>query len=300
MTDQEYDVIADFAAESTGTVGLPDIVDTDSIESDADQDYAEHAERRDAHLAVDAESDAEPGRGAAPQRQATAVDQQHEAELRAMAEQVTALHQQNVQLQQYLAQQQQAQIPSFEDDPVGHVEAVKQQFANELGQMRQQLHQQQVAAQLHQEMTALAPQVANVEAEFAESVGVENYRAAFDHLDAEVNRRLIAQNPGATPDQLAFAKQNALLAFARQCAQRGDNPAQLVYAKAQELGFNPGHGVPGQQRKAPPTSLSNIPAAGRAPDQRGRLTAKDVAAMSNDEFDALFNSMKRSATPMPF
>ncbi|WP_060494458.1 hypothetical protein [Pseudomonas sp. NBRC 111140] len=310
MSDQEHDVLADVAAYATGTVGMPDIdMDhpvADSLADDVER-YAEHAERRDQHLAEDADPDAV--RDAAPQRQAPSVDQQHQAELRAMAEQLTALHQQNVQLQQhqlqvqqFLAQQQQAQIPNFEDDPQGHVEAVQAQMQQQLQAVQQQVQAQQYEAQLRGEMAAAAPDVTASENAMREEVGGEAYDAAYQHVHQYAQAELARMYPGANPAMLAQLEQVAGVAFVQQCRQQGIDPARHIYEKAQALGFAPGQRVPGgdQPRKAPNTSLSTVPAAGRAPDQRGRLTAKDVASMSNDEFDQLFESMKRSATPMPF
>jgi len=278
MSDQEFDVAA-FAAQATGTSGISD---------DAGYDQA--------------------------QQPAPSADPSRDAEMQAMAQHMVALHQQNQQLQAYqqqvqafLAQQQQAQleaqIPAFEDDPEGHLNAVKAQMANELGQMRDQLETQQrvaqFSAQLQQDVAAVAPTVTQAEDELRAEVG-SHYDEAYSFVHQSIQQQLAQKYPGADPQTLVTVEKAASIQFVRDCAARGESPARAIWNFAQQLGFVPsGQRVPGQERKAPPTSLSNIPAAGRAPDQRGRLTARDIATMPQDEFDAMFESMRKSSVPMP-
>lgn len=321
MSDQEHDVLADLAAQMTGTVGIDEDAGLDQAVPDALADdvdaYDEFAERRDAHLAVqpDDQQDAvedeaqedPPTNGKrvplAALQQERAQRQQLQMELEQHRLQVAQLQAYQQQVQQFLAQQQaaqhQAQIPAFEDDPQGHVEAVKQQFADELGAMRQQLQSQQIAAQVHADASVIAPGVHQAETDFAAQVGVENYASAFDHVRLNVQQQLMQRFPGASPQELATVEVAASIAFARQCQAEGSNPAQKIWERAQALGFNPGQRVPNAQRRQPPTSLSNIPAGGRAPDEKGRITGADIAAMSQKDFDALFDSMRDASVQIP-
>ncbi|MGZ0897187.1 hypothetical protein [Pseudomonas putida] len=313
MSDQEFDVAA-FAAQATGTSGISDDAGydqavPDALANDVD-DYDRQAAIRDQHLATD---DAAPD-DRQHQQPAPSADPSRDAEMQAMAQQMVALHQQNQQLQAYqqqvqafLAQQQQAQleaqIPAFEDDPEGHLNAVKAQMANELGQMRDQLETQQrvaqFSAQLQQDVAAVAPTVTQAEDELRAEVG-SHYDEAYSFVHQSIQQQLAQKYPGADPQTLVTVEKAASIQFVRDCAARGESPARAIWNFAQQLGFVPsGQRVPGQERKAPPTSLSNIPAAGRAPDQRGRLTARDIATMPQDEFDAMFESMRKSSVPMP-
>ncbi|MNP67662.1 hypothetical protein D3C76_1635190 [compost metagenome] len=91
-----------------------------------------------------------------------------------------------------------------------------------------------------------------------------------------------------------------LFQFNRECLQRGINPAEHIYGRAQELGFTPGRRVPASQgyqmpAKQPNTSLSNLGGSPRAPDERGKLTAAQVSDMSDDQFDQLFEQMAKSS-----
>ncbi|WP_440090680.1 hypothetical protein [Pseudomonas putida] len=305
------DILADFAAQATGTSGISDDAGydqavPDALANDVD-DYDRQAAIRDQHLAPD---DADPD-DRQHQQPAPSADPSRDAEMQVMAQQMVALHQQNQQLQAYqqqvqafLAQQQQAQleaqIPAFEDDPEGHLNAVKAQMANELGQVRQQLQAQQYEQQARAEMAALAPSVTASEAAMCEEIGEDGYRGAYEFMQQRAHEQLVQMYPGAAPQQLAQLREVAGVLLAKQCQLQGVDVARYIVEKAQALGFNPGHRVPGQERRAPNTSLSTIPAAGRAPDQRGRLTARDIATMPQDEFDAMFESMRRGATQMPY
>ena len=310
------DVLADLAAEMTGTVGVPDDAGYDQPVSDAlasdIEAFDEHAERRDAHLGDDADPDAEPEQEATPapkhvplgalqeERNLRKQAQDRERELQAQVQQLQAYQQQ---VQAFLAQQQatqQAQIPNFEDDPEGHLNARLQQIERAQLQQQQaaqqQVQQQQFAAQLQSDVAQISPHVLSQEQAFADEH--PDYREAIDHLDRVVGERIAQQYPGVPPEFHRSIKAAATLEFARDCVARGINPAELAYSKAREFGFTPpGQRVPGQQRKAAPTSLSNIPAAGRAPDQTGKLTARDIASMPQEDFDKLFESMRDTQRP---
>ncbi|TFF51028.1 hypothetical protein C5609_15680 [Pseudomonas putida] len=310
MSDETFDVAA-FAAQQTGTDGISDDAGYDQPVSDALADnierYDEFAERRDAHLTdPDAEQLDDPVEPTGKERrvplaalqQERAQRQQLQQELEAQRQQVQQLQAYQQQVQAFLAQQQQVQIPNFEDDPQGHVEAVQAQMQAQLQAVQQQVHQQQAVAHVQAEATAVAPVAAQAEAAMAAEVGQENYAAAFEHVRQHVQQELMQRFPGASPQDLATVETAAGIQFIRQCQQMGIDPARHIYEKAQALGFVPsGQRVPGQQRRAAPTSLSNIPAAGRAPDQRGKLTARDIASMPQDEFDKLFESMRDEQRP---
>lgn len=315
------DILADFAAQATGTSGISDDAGydqavPDALANDVD-DYDRQAAIRDQHLADDDDPDGAdqvdptglknksvPLGALQEERMRRKEAQDQAAQLQ---QQFAALQQQQAQqqaaIQQYLQQQAQAQleaqIPAFEDDPEGHLNGIKAQMANELGQMRQQLQAQQYEQQARAEMAALAPSVTASEAAMCEEIGEDGYRGAYEFMQQRAHEQLVQMYPGAAPRQLAQLREVAGVLLAKQCQLQGVDVARYIVEKAQALGFNPGHRVPGQERKAPPTSLSNIPAAGRAPDQRGRLTAKDIATMPQDEFDQMFESMRRGATQMP-
>ncbi|MBI6887212.1 hypothetical protein [Pseudomonas putida] len=321
MSDQEFDVAA-FAAQATGTSGISDDAGydqavPDALANDVD-DYDRQAAIRDQHLAEDADPDADPqaesdpatGRKTVPlgalqeERMRRKQIEDRSRELEAQLGQYQQWHQQQVALQQQqLAAQQQAEIPDFEDDPEGHLNGIKQQMANELGQMRNQLETQQrvaqFSAQLQQDVAAVAPTVTQAEDELRAEVG-SHYDEAYSFVHQSIQQQLAQKYPGADPQTLVTVEKAASIQFVRDCAARGESPARAIWNFAQQLGFVPsGQRVPGQERRQAPTSLSNIPAAGRAPDEKGKLSAKDIANMPQEDFDQMFESMRRGSEQWP-
>jgi hypothetical protein len=213
------------------------------------------------------------------------------------------MQQQQLQWQQYQQQlQQQAAIdaiPDFDEDPRGHVEGVKHQFRQELENLRHGQAQQQAVVQFHQEVAAITPVVAQAENAFRAEHS--DYDQAFDFVRQHAEQNMRAQHPGASESDMQMLRRAVVVQFNRECLQRGINPAEHIYGRAQELGFTPGRRVPASQGyqvsapKTPNTSLSNLGGAPRAPDERGKLTAAAVNDMSDSEFDDLFASMARSS-----
>lgn len=200
-----------------------------------------------------------------------------------------------LQLQQQQPKQpqpQEEQIPDFIDDPVGHINGLKAQFAKELQSMREQLqgntqHQQQQVQFQHMSMQAQLQ-----EAEFREVT--PDYDAAVAHFQSVKTAEYAAL--GLNPVQCAQQLGRDSMGLVQHALATGKNPAEMLYNMAKALRYAPTAAdptaPPATPPKAPPTSLSTVPAAGRAPDEKGRLTAKDIANMPQDEFDKLFDSMR--------
>lgn len=305
------------AAHLTDSVGLRDDAGPDDAVpnalADEVEEYSAHEEQRDAHLAEDGEGEqvdkqVEPRVPLGALHQERARHQQAKEQVRQLQEQLAAHQAQLQQFQQWQQQlaaqqqqaQQQAEIPAFVDDPEGHINALKAQFEQRLndmqGQQQATVHRQQLeqaAVQVQHELTQLAPQLVAVENEFA--ARHSDYHQAYEHLDRQVDARIAQQYPGASPEQRAFAKQIASLAFLRDCAAKGENPAERLYNKAAELGYQTQHRAPTMKRA--PTSLGALPGGGRAPDEQGRLSASQVSQMSNEEFDRLFEQMRANDAP---
>jgi hypothetical protein len=309
MSEETFD-IENLAAEMTGTVGVSDDAALDQAVPDAladdIEDFDRQADIRDAHLAEDGEQDTDQQRSPATDKRVPLgalqeernMRQQLQRELEAHRQQVAQLQAYQLQVQAFLAQQQLAQqqeIPDFESDPVGHLEAVKAQFRQELGAVQQQVQLQQFSTQLQGEMATLAPVVTQAEQAVAAEVGEDNYAQAFNHVRQHVQQELAQRYPGAGPEMLARLERSAGVAFVQQCQAQGIDPARYIWERAQALGFH----VPNSRApvKQPNTSLSSLPASGRAPDQRGRLSAKDIATMPQDDFDKLFESMRDTQRP---
>jgi len=320
MSTEETTFLDGMAAELTGGAALPEQIDHDNalpeaLAADVEQ-YDAYAADRDAHLVQDDEGQGDQvpanqqGRKQVP---LTALQeerqrrQQRDAELAqerannlALRQQFDqALAQQQAQFQAAQQQAQQRQIPAFEEDPQAHVEALAQQVQQLQAQQQFDVRErqfQQAEAQAQYEGAQLQPQAEAIETEF--SARVPDYREAFDHMMALADARIAQQYPGVGPREAGLMKQLAVTQFFKDSVAQGVNPAEKIYAKARELGFQSSHRVPGQQRIAAPTSLSSLPAAGGAEDG-GRLTAAKVNAMSDAEFAQLVADMKRGAHAGP-
>lgn len=224
---------------------------------------------------------------------------------RELEAQNTALMDRMNQFLQLQAQQQQAaqqpqqppaeQIPDFIDDPVGHLEGLKAQFRRELAQMQQQMQGVNQHQQQQVQFNQLA-QAANIqEAEFR--AVTPDYDHAVAHFQAVKQAEYAAL--GMDPQQAAAQLGRDSLALVQYALGNKKNPAELLYNMAKALRYTPPAAdpaaPPAAPPKAPPTSLSTVPAAGRAPDEKGRLSAKDIANMPQEDFDKLFESMRDNA-----
>ncbi|MDD2135653.1 hypothetical protein [Pseudomonas kurunegalensis] len=318
MSDFENEDGFDLGAEvieMTNSAGVPDDVGPgDAVPSalaDDVEDYAEHDQRQHGHLAEQAGDDVDEQVDDQPQgkgqrnvplgalQEERSKRQQAQAQVAQLQAQMAAQQAQMQQFQQWQAQQQaaqqQAQIPAFEEDPQGHVEARLQQIEQAQQADVQRREFEQASAHVGQQLQHAGPIVAQIEAEF--TAQHPDYSEAYAHLDQQVTARIQQQYPGATPEQHVFAKNIAMLGFLQHCANTNQNPAQLLYGKAQELGFQSQHRTPnpnGVPKKAP-TSLSTLPGGGRAPDEQGAISASRIASMSNDEFNDMFEQMRRSS-----
>ncbi|MFB1632490.1 hypothetical protein [Pseudomonas sp. AP-1] len=316
----DFDIGA-FAAEVTGSAGVPDAPDDDTALPNSVADEVELFD--DANRVRDAHNSDEPpsndtldegdhvppanqnGRKQVP-LQALQEERQRRQQMQAQLEQeraqAQALQQQIAQLQ---AAQQQAAIPEFADDPEGHVRALTEQFEQRLAQQQQQIDVRQFQDNVQREASAVMPSLNAAEAALKAEVGDDSYQAAFEHVDRHVTAQLQAMHPGADPQMLSQVKGLASLQFLQQCQANGIDPARHVWEFAQQLGFTPGarvpnaaDGLPRVARVPGNTSLGSLGGASD-PTVNGKLTADRVSAMSDAEFDKLCADMRRQSNSGP-
>lgn len=229
--------------------------------------------------------------------------QELQDQLKARDTQQQAMEQRFTQLMQLVQSQQQPQIqqqppevPSFVDDPEGHVNALRAQFEQELAQLRgyqQQNLQQQQAAQQGQE---LARHVAQAEAEFSKATPDYNDAAAYFVQRKQLEYAAL----GADPMTIQQAIRNDYQGIAIAAQQTGKNAAQLLYNLSKAMGFTGRQTQPAsKQQKPAPTSLSNVNGAPRAPDEQGGVTLESVSNMTDAEFDKFFADMARKSRQRP-
>jgi len=314
--EETDDISQSLAAQMTGTVGvsddaavdqpLPDRI-ADSVE-EYDRHIADSAPVRDAEdLQADADDDVQqPARG---DKKVPLGALQAERTQRQLAQERTrALEQQNAQLMEQMnqvllqrqqlaqAQQQQEAIPDFDEDPKAYLDFKERQFAQQLQNIQQAREVEQFAVQAQQRSGELGQFAAQAEAQFEQQC--PDYREAFDLVDNGALATLRQKHPQATEQQIQATRAAALFEFLDGCARSGKNPAEVVYQRAQEMGHKPGQRTPGARQPAP-TSLSTISGAGRAPDEMGKVSARDIAHMSNEAFDKLFDQMRADGVQRP-
>lgn len=197
------------------------------------------------------------------------------------------------------------QIPNFIDDPEGHIAALRQQFQQQLDEVRQYQQgtiQQQQATQQGQR---LAQHTAAQEAEFVKTT--PDYQNAADFF---AQRKLAEYAAlGADPVSAQQALMRDYQSLAIGAAQRGGNAAQMLYNLAKAMGYaGAAPAAPGKAPAAPPavqapkqapTSLAGLGGAPVTPGETGALTLESLAEMSDAEFDKLFAQMERGSRQRP-
>lgn len=312
--------VASMAAELTGSTGISETVDDGEAlpghVADAVDEFDQHQAEKDLRVSNDvedteaAEAEREAQRGKKQLVPLGALQEERQKrqalqlELETHRQQMVALQAQQAQWQQYQQQlQQQAEaeaVPDFDTDPRAYIEHKEKQFAQALDNLQNQQAQQQAAARFQQEVATIAPIVTQAENEFREAN--PSYDDAFAFVQQDVEQALRARHPGASESDMQTWRTVALIEFNKGCLSRGINPAERIFGRAQELGFNPGHRVPASQgyqatapRRQANTSLGALEGAARAPDEQGKMTAARVTEMSDAEFDDFFNGMAKNS-----
>lgn len=212
-------------------------------------------------------------------------------------ERLTKLLEAQQQAQQPQQQQQQEEvIPDFVEDPEGAFRALQRRYDRDVQEMRQFIQQSQNGQQSQQQYTQHVQAVIGAEREYMKTV--PDYPQAFDYFKQQKLKEYTAfVDPALAEQQIT----QDCVRIAQLAQQLGKNPADLIYKAASNLGYKAGATPPsdGEHRQEPPTSLSNVQGASRAPDEKGGVTAADIANMSEAEFDKYWASMKQGSVVRP-
>lgn len=195
------------------------------------------------------------------------------------------------QTQQAPQQQQEQTPPNFVDDPEGAFNHLQRQLAAAQQQMQQYVQGQTSHSQAQQQHQQLAQVVSAQEADYTKSV--PDYPQAADFFYNLKVKEYSAFVPEMQAKQQVAQDYTRIAQLAQQM---GKNPAELMYTAARNMGYVPGSQ---QQRKAPNTSLSNVGGSPRAPDEKGNITAADIADMTEAEFDKYWAGIKRGSVVGP-
>lgn len=224
-----------------------------------------------------------------------------------LMEQQAKMQERFQQMMERMAQPQQPQqpqeapieIPAFIDDPEGHINGLRQQLTRELEQVKQfqqqAMQQQQHGAQNQQ----LAQYVSAAEQEF--TAKTPDYKVAADYFEQRKTAEYAAL--GLDPVTIRNQIQRDYQGLAMAAAQRGANPAEMLYNLAKAIGYTAGAQQQAQQGtqqpKAAPTSLGSLPAVPKAPDEQGGVSLESVANMTDSEFDKFWKQMERGSRAAP-
>lgn len=194
---------------------------------------------------------------------------------RAMQEQMAQLQRMNIELMQR-TQAPPAPPPDESTDPVGALQHNVKQTNQRLDYMAQQTVAQQRAAYEAQQRQAFAQHVATLETEFAQRQP--------DAIDAIKHWQQAVLNEytsgGMTPDAARQRIQQESMQIAWEAVQRGENPAEVVYNRAQARGYTPAKRKLDMQREGQGASMPT----GAGGKSGGNPSLESLLKMSTDEF----------------
>lgn len=193
-------------------------------------------------------------------------------------------------MEQRLAQLHQAvvpptpPVPSLDENPAAHLAHGQNELRQTVTQLVQQSQQEREAAQRAQAQAQLAARVQADEATF--KAKTPDYEDAVRHMHELRVRELQALGL----DDLSASQKSAaeLSEFAFVTAMQGRSPAQVAYELAKVRGYTAKAPTPSPQEQIQ-TAQKGAAAAqslGGGGSTGGRLTARQLLSMSDDEFAA--------------
>lgn len=247
----------------------------------------------DAQIAPDSASATQDQQKEEPRSQESQPVEQHEKkvplaalhearrETRELREKMARMEQIFQRLQE---QSRQVEVPSIDDNPVGHFQVVQHQLEERIARNErasQEFHRQQAE---QAENSRLAAQFNAVEVEFAKET--PDYFKAAEYLDKHVSEQLYAQ--GYSQQEVAAYAFQTFKNWIGTAINAGMNPAHFLYESARARGYSP----PPQQA----TNLSKIAAINKGQQASkslsttggkgsGELTLEAIAEMSPEELD---------------
>ena len=182
-------------------------------------------------------------------------------------------------------QEEAPQPPSPEEDPLAYI----QHLGNEVQELRQMTEQERAALQQQQQLAQVIQQGDALAAQYRNEVGPEIYDKAFEHVVSTRRAELKAHLQDEAMVEQAL--QNELIQGMIGAMQAGRNPGELLMEIAKARGFS--HET--AEKKAVAKSKAEMIERGQAQSKglsnaqstgEGPITAKDIANMSQEEFNA--------------
>lgn len=193
--------------------------------------------------------------------------------------------------QSQAAQQQQQQIPSYDDNPAEHLRALHEQAQAKIRELDQRLAGHDQRTQVVDQHTQFVSAVSAAESDFA--ARTPDYHVATQFVQQRKLTEYKAVGLNDIEARQALARDT--MAIAQLAFQRGQNPAELMYTAAKALGFSaPAPQAPQAQRPPVAGSLQSTGGAAGA-DNTGMPTPEALSTMSDAEFDAWWNKMAQAS-----
>ena len=182
-------------------------------------------------------------------------------------------------------QPQTPQITPRDVNPVEHFDQRAQATEKELSELRNWRQQQEQAAQYQQQRETFKSAYASKAIEFAQEQ--KDFGEAYQFLLADRSAEL--QMLGYDSQTSARILEQEELGIAATAMQQNENPAKRLYALAKKRGFRSGSASADKldtiERGQKAQGLGG---ASASPPTSGEVTAKQIAQMSNAEFDKWF------------
>ncbi|MGB6210177.1 hypothetical protein [Pseudomonas mandelii] len=259
-------------------------VDPDALPEDYDDVKAWEETNHAAMLAKGLDDNGDP----IPEPDPVAVKEVAEAATRSTVEstQRTLAQLNQQQFDQMVAVQNQqlaaleAEVPDFSEDPERHTATM---FALQQARFTAAEQQRQAKAMgdnFTRSVTEALP--FGLEAERQVRATTPDYTEALDYLHESIARKMVAERPGTSREEVNRTQAMATAVFLKDCQAKGINPAQRLYETAVQFGFK-GKGLGTVQ-------------APRARTGKPTPTLEEVARMSEEEFETFFAEAKRYGT----
>lgn len=197
------------------------------------------------------------------------------------------------------AQQQQqkppAQIPDFNQDPIGHLQAQLGVALSKINELQGHTQQQQQVSQQQQQYNQFVDTYRAAVTSYSRTT--PDFGDAYNWLAQNATAEIEARYPGISAQevqQILNAEEERIVAHA---FKTGRNPAEAVYNFAKTRGFK--KDPPAQPENklarlaAGQKAASSLSGGKNAPNGQDNLTLEHLASLSGDEFDKAWAIMER-------
>ncbi len=232
------------------------------------------------------------------EREKRKLTQQELVEARENVKKMTAAFEKMVSVQETkLSEPQQPQIPSMEDDPIGHLTARLEEASKKINDLSQSNEKIITSTQQQKEMQQFMNDYSGQTQRFTQDQ--PDYANAHAFLRNELKQDYVLQ--GLTEDQAEQAINNQEIVLAAQQMTQRNNPAKVIYEMAKRRGYDSDAKSSNAKSNVNQNNENNIDKmdrlergskASRSITNKGvssnsRMTLEEIASLSEDDFDKM-------------